>query len=886
MAIYDLVGQSLIALNDEATPWTLSSTGASGGKTNTVAQGTYMGASVGPFFVVGGPLVLGPISGNGAGQYFERIYRGLVPHTTLTLYLQMFFWGAPFDSVANAYSFYIDNMMIAQAYLSNYYSSVFPSLQLGRHLIKATIPHTADSATLKIMYLLSYTSNTASFGFNNVTIHLSNATTSLSLCQTSMDSTTTAPYLGCSCMTYSGNNYLFNQVLANGGCTTCATNCKVCYGTASSECMACNSGYIWIGDLCWDGICSSLCSSCFGPSNHQCSTCQTGYYNYGNGTCSSVCLSSYYIINNSSGLYCLITCSSPLYPITHANGVSYCGNFCSDSEPNYYPAYNVCKSSCEYPYNLVNNICSYKLSSTEEATAAGLSSYMSTINQISFTTTAVSTLIFLSNPSSVCLISLSKLLFYIRYMDIEYPPLLQTILDEQKTSSDGFIFFESILEDIISENPNKMLPWNFRKYNLYSTFLISFWTPLFFTFLIIIAILICLLIELALKKKPTYLEKFRKFQRLLMWDLFISRFMTYYDGIILYSSLEFRTIEFGTSASIISFLVTLIMIGITVAIPARLFHIFYKMHTIYKQYRYNNSHSQVRKFENGYMGYSGVFEDFLKKSVLQQGFVCVYLIRMYLFYIVISYLYISPIAQAIINILLNFAMIAYIIKVRPFRQKWNRNQYIMQEVVVTIINICIFILAILDLQDAESAGFRNALGWIIIVFNIIFSAIGITVIVIVIVIQAKEYYKIIKEMMRKRKELAATKLNESSMSVINNHSNVIASKKIVNPRKAHRKGLEDTESFSTSKHYNQSSLNNSSFLSKPDGSGNDLVHELCNRKPRLKSKHRKANNLSKDKRDSGNNETVSSARVRKHNLATNGNEKKEWKLKVINSSRK
>lgn len=579
---------------------------------------------------------------------------------------------------------------------------------------------------------------------------------------------------------------------------------------------------------------------------------------------------------------CISTCNPPLYTVVQLNTTLYCTDFCSASKPYYYPAYNACKATCDPPniLNENNNTCSYTLSPAQEAQTTGLASYTDTISQIGFSTTAVSTIIMLSNPSSVCLISLSKLLFYIRYMNINYPPVLQTVLDKQRASSDGFTLFKNILENLTVDIANQILPWNFSKYNLKSTFLISFWTPLIFMFGVIIAILISLIIELALKKNPIYLQKFKWFQQLLMWDFFISRFMTCYDGIILFTALDFRTNTLDSTASILSFLTSIFMIIITISVPCKLFHIYYKLQKSYKQYNFNTNHPQVLKSENYYEGYSVALNDFLKTSFLKQSFLSIYLIRMILFYIFISYLYDYPLAQAIVNMLLNISMIGYVLMVRPFRQKWFQYQYLLQEVIVTVVNICVLIFVILDRQGAQSTDFRNVLGWIIIVFNIIFSALGVCVIAVVLFYRAKKAYIAIREIIRKRKALAASRLTIRDISSTEDSRNVftVNKKSKIGSQKVRINKLEDSpeynRSLSSTKLYQGNSFDSNPVLNQLNTSVNEgFIHESEHRKSKRSSKLRKKSHLPHKDTDSAKDERSRPEKSKKQTLVDDGNQK-------------
>ena len=165
-------------------------------------------------------------------------------------------------------------------------------------------------------------------------------------------------------------------------CGNCNSACTKCFGTSSTQCTACSSGYYlqpsstscqiscppgyWKDDtnrICT--ACHSACSACSGPNSNQCSTCNPGYFLQGT-TCAachlacsvctgaldsqcSACKTNYYLQPEPSDTTCLDSCPSIRYwPDPATNTCEECHSFCSEcSGPNS----NEC-SSCSSGYFL------------------------------------------------------------------------------------------------------------------------------------------------------------------------------------------------------------------------------------------------------------------------------------------------------------------------------------------------------------------------------------------------------------------------------------------------------------------------------------------------------------------------------------------------------
>ena len=97
-----------------------------------------------------------------------------------------------------------------------------------------------------------------------------------------------------------------------------------------------------------------------------------------------------------------------------------------------------------------------------------------------------------------------------------------------------------------------------------------------------------------------------------------------------------------------------------------------------------------------------------------------YLLRFYLFYSVVAYLFEHPLCQTILITFLSVLILSYIIWKKPFTSKLVFVQHTSDEIMMLIVNFCLLALAICDQAGLEySSSFREALGNIIIYSNLV-----------------------------------------------------------------------------------------------------------------------------------------------------------------------
>ena len=133
---------------------------------------------------------------------------------------------------------------------------------------------------------------------------------------------------------------------------------------------------------------------------------------------------------------------------------------------------------------------------------------------------------------------------------------------------------------------------------------------------------------------------------------------------------------------------------------------------------------RYKRLKEDLSDYEVIFENFKENSFLQQGFLVIFAIRSYLFYVIVSYLFAYPLIQTILINLIGFAVILYLCLVRPCKSTRELIEYIIQEIILEIISICAFIFSVLDSHGTEAESTRETLGEIIVGINTYFSIVG------------------------------------------------------------------------------------------------------------------------------------------------------------------
>ena len=565
----------------------------------------------------------------------------------------------------------------------------------------------------------------------------------------------------------------------NLGCTSCSsTFCDICTGIKSVECYRPGWGtyYNSAGRF---SSCYPKCAFCTGPEPNACLQCLTSYVlDYKTHTCQQQqqqqqqqCVAPYKVVGSaiqkcllkcdtSQYLYwnntCRDTCAFPLqtdvvygtqqcaFPCNTAyseflfrdgscsstcpatffqrNEDGY--RFCDTCLPDYYyyPDDGSCALECIYPYIITDKIyCRLDLSPDDLKTAQTMAATADLAGQTSSICSTILGFLNPSDPSAFGTSSLTKMLFYTRYMRLRYSPTLQKVLDEQKISKPS-VGFLCQAQDLLKQHVTDLsLPGKFDHYKLHSSFLVNFFQPMLLLLLVLAIIFILYLIIWACKPGNILRKISEKARDTLQWNFLISYFMSHYDEVILYSSLEIRLAgsNLDLLLDILSFLASLMMLIVILCISVITILMIRSLRR-----HISNTEGVLRAqktldFKHRYRQYQITYDAFRDSHFTQQSFFFIFTARLIIFHIIIAGPIDHPFVQAILIMIMSIFMLLYLCIRYPIKSKPKLAQYIVQEVILLVVNTCVLTTASLDRAGAEAIATRRIMGGIFLYCNFI-----------------------------------------------------------------------------------------------------------------------------------------------------------------------
>lgn len=356
----------------------------------------------------------------------------------------------------------------------------------------------------------------------------------------------------------------------------------------------------------------------------------------------------------------------------------------------------------------------------------------------SATLTAAS-LIAPQDPGSVSAGMLTKMLQYLRYLDIPYSKRLELTFKPHNSTYGPFGIGPKFPTDTLLRIPMNPIPIRFIKFHVHSSFLVNFWDSLIFIAIILCGFAIFKLIEWIiprLKKKlipDTIVRKIRA----AVQNMFFMQFYNIFGDVLLFSILELRNLSFDNAETVISFCLAVLFLCLGCFVIAIHISVLLKFHMLRKKVAW------ISKIEGLYKIYEGsevFFKHFKNNNLFTQSFLLFFVIRNILFYLTIALLSAHPLVQTMLILTLTLSILAYLIIKRPFNTLVNLFQQIICEVMFLLANTCVFIITQLDFEKENSYKTRDGLCEVIIYTSLVFTFVPQAFLVIKIIIAAVEWY--------------------------------------------------------------------------------------------------------------------------------------------------
>ena len=343
------------------------------------------------------------------------------------------------------------------------------------------------------------------------------------------------------------------------------------------------------------------------------------------------------------------------------------------------------------------------------------------------------------DPGSVTAGMLTKMLQYLRYLDIPYSQRLELTFKSHNSTYGPFGIGPQLPRETIMKMPMHPIPLRFMKFHVHSSFLVNFWDSLIFIAIILTCFVLFQIAEWSmtkLKQNSVPNPIVRKI-RAVIQNFFFMQFYNIFGDVLLFLTFDLQTLSLESRETVISFCLSVIFLCIGFMIIAIHVYILLKFHLLRKK------KSWILRIEGLYKAYEGsevFFKHFKNKSIFSQSFLLAFVIRSCLFNLILALLSEYPLVQAILILILTLCILSYLLILRPFTSLVNLLQQIICELMFLIVNTCVFIITQLDFENENSFYTRDKLCDAIIYISLIFTFVPQVFLVIKIVIGVIEWY--------------------------------------------------------------------------------------------------------------------------------------------------
>lgn len=560
--------------------------------------------------------------------------------------------------------------------------------------IKGIIYH--STSTLKVSLQSSPVNVYASFGIINLSMSLRSPIGTLTEGSCIIPLSLTETYTGvCSCLT--------GQYLDSGSsCQNCHASCSECFGSTEKDCYGCALEYIYNSETNSCEPCASNCFLCLSSAENSCLSCTTGNILFWNQTCQ----------NN---------CPSPNILDTDNSVMEVCKTPCQDAG-TYMLLDETCAEDCPSSYRIVQygfKVCNTNLTAQEIEEIKLTKQVLSDLEYSAIPFGAAIGALSSRNSAAIFIQMFSDLMKNLKYLNVNYPPKLQAFFDFE---FDPPINIIPNVPESLQAIPTAQLPDKFSQSDYHSRFLVNFWGPLLSLTVLFLIMFLQMILESLCKGKKKISFILKKLKSVLQWDYALTTFTSYIVQISMYSWLEFSTDKDLSSAlEIVSFGEGILFTVSTLIVFIKVLQITY----IFQKIRKAKAPKEKMMLEKKIEKFTVVYSEYKDQTFFQSGFMFFFMMRVYVHTAIILYLFSQVILQITLILLVNLLMTFYLLHQRPLKSKFDFSQYLIQEIVSFIVNVCILWLSVLDHENSLNEETRELLGQVIIGCNFAFNAVSL-----------------------------------------------------------------------------------------------------------------------------------------------------------------
>ena len=571
-----------------------------------------------------------------------------------------------------------------------------------------------------------------------------------------------------------GTNYCYNpcdistQYLSDDG--SCITSCdpllliiqepqvrycrNPCYGTnnylyPNHSCIA----------TCPTPLFAHLESSLnFKYCENPCSQ-NTTFLDY-NQTCQTLCPSPMIIRKEAIANFCLLPCENP--------------------DDYFFESMGKCQKTCDSPYTAIDSstpkLCISSLSEEEVQQVKQMAAATSTAGAAADTGVMVFSVISSSDSTAVCMGPIAKMLQYIKFMNINYPEKVVLMLEQQSENSNSGGFTGKMMRGALEKFPNHKLPTRFAEYKVHSSFFVNYWPTLFNLLVIFLVTFVVIILAWRTKNSPKLNGILQSVVEILKWNVVLITFCGSLGDVMLYTALEFQTMQFDNFEAVLSFLLCLTINFLAIVVVVKILEVNLTIRKSKKDHSLSDN-----QIEKQWCSYRALFECYRDSSYYQQIFLFVFIIRLALFNGIIGYLYNYPLFQAVVFTLINILMLAYLMIKRPMRKLVSLIQQIILELVLLPFNTCVLALAIMDKHGIEAVDHRKSLGNIIFYINLSVPFLSLVLMVVKFVAIGIEFYQQRKAAKLNKLKKFNVELSRQTNTTLNTTQDILPTQTLPSP---------------------------------------------------------------------------------------------------------
>lgn len=314
----------------------------------------------------------------------------------------------------------------------------------------------------------------------------------------------------------------------------------------------------------WDGSCSGLCESPltrrFEGGYKYCENDCLTFLHY-DGTCQASCNLPYATNTAKSRSYCYYPCLSyqwlyadgtcddycnyPLLKITNPD--DQCVDPCGSTALYYYDIDAHCSIFCEYPYDAIvttkSRLCRapwIHLSNDEQQDVENLKKHYEGISTAFNWMVIAQAFLVPSDPSTIATVMLFKSLYYVRFIEMEFPEKTLLFFKRQQSNTVDLNFGFDSPQGIRQDFTVYTIPFLYFDFGMHSSFIINFFKAITTLILLICYSGILKFVYGVAKRykwSPSWMEAIESMRFAAKYNIFYLFFYSNFDEIIQFTSL-------------------------------------------------------------------------------------------------------------------------------------------------------------------------------------------------------------------------------------------------------------------------------------------------------------------------------------------------------------